>query len=66
MNRNYKNVENKVWFVQFNFWKFVFADNYNLEIIFSISWKLNYYAYNGKPVFRLEETSFFYLSVHPW
>ena len=30
----------KVWFVQFGFWKFVFADNWNLEITFSISWNL--------------------------
>ena len=30
----------KVWFVQFGFWKFVFADNSDLEIIFSISLNL--------------------------
>ena len=26
----------KVWFVQFDFWKFVFADNQNLENFFPI------------------------------
>ena len=26
----------------------------------------NYDTYNGKPLFRLVETSFFYLSVHSW
>ena len=30
----------KVWFVQFGFWKLVFKENKNLEISFSISWKL--------------------------
>ena len=30
----------KVWFVQFGFWKFVFADNSDLEIIFFTKVKL--------------------------
>ena len=60
----------KVWFVQFGFQKFVFADNLSLEIIFfdqlEPTFLANFYAYNGKPLFCLVETSFFYLSVHPW
>ena len=47
-NRNYKKVGKKIlrifkilskfWFVQLGFWKYVFADNENLEITFSTSW----------------------------
>ena len=59
----------KVWLVQFGFWKFIFVDDYNLKIIFGSVGTFscpNYYACNGKPLFHLVETNFFYLSVHSW
>ena len=76
MNRNYKKVGKKIWrvlkckeIVGLRFWKFVFADN--LEYLNYFFDQLeptflgNVYAYNGKPLFHLVETSSFYLSMHP-
>ena len=60
----------KVWFVQFDFWNFVFADSQNFGNYFldqlEPTFLANVYAYYGKPLFRLAKTSFFYLLVHPW